>query len=162
MKKIIATTNAPAAIGPYSQAIDCGSFLVTSGQVPFDPATGEFVPGGIIEQTRQVLTNIKAILEAAGLTMDNVVKTTVFLQSMGDFAAMNAVYATFFPEGACPARSAVQVARLPKDGRPISQRSDLAALYAQRAPLYARFADAVIDNNGTPEETVQKILEVLA
>ena len=93
MKKIIATTNAPAAIGPYSQAIDCGSFLVTSGQVPFDPATGEFVPGGITEQTRQVLTNIKAILEAAGLTMDNVVKTTVFLQSMGDFAAMNAVYA---------------------------------------------------------------------
>ena len=84
MKKIIATTNAPAAIGPYSQAIDCGSFLVTSGQVPFDPATGEFVPGGITEQTRQVLTNIKAILEAAGLTMDNVVKTTVFLQSMGD------------------------------------------------------------------------------
>ena len=76
MKKIIATTNAPAAIGPYSQAIDCGSFLVTSGQVPFDPATGEFVPGGITEQTRQVLTNVKAILEAAGLTMDNVVKTT--------------------------------------------------------------------------------------
>lgn len=99
MKKIIATTNAPAAIGPYSQAIDCGSFLVTSGQVPFDPATGEFVPGGITEQTRQVLTNIKAILEAAGLTMDNVVKTTVFLQSMGDFAAMNAVYAEFFTEG---------------------------------------------------------------
>ena len=87
MKKIIATGNAPAAIGPYSQAIDCGSFLVTSGQVPFDPATGEFVPGGITEQTRQVLTNIKAILEAAGLTMDNVVKTTVFLQNMGDFAA---------------------------------------------------------------------------
>ena len=96
MKKIIATTNAPAAIGPYSQAIDCGSFLVTSGQVPFDPATGEFVPGGSTEQTRQVLTNIKAILEAAGLTMDNVVKTTVFLQSMGDFAALNAVYAEFF------------------------------------------------------------------
>ena len=103
MKKIIATGNAPAAIGPYSQAIDCGSFLVTSGQVPFDPATGEFVPGGITEQTRQVLTNIKAILEAAGLTMDNVVKTTVFLQSMGDFAAMNAVYAEFFTEGQYPA-----------------------------------------------------------
>lgn len=102
MKKIIATGNAPAAIGPYSQAIDCGSFLVTSGQVPFDPATGEFVPGGITEQTRQVLTNIKAILEAAGLTMDNVVKTTVFLQSMGDFAAMNAVYAEFFTEGQYP------------------------------------------------------------
>ena len=73
MKKIIATTNAPAAIGPYSQAIDCGSFLVTSGQVPFDPKTGEFVPGGIQEQTRQVFRNIKAIVEAAGLTMDNVV-----------------------------------------------------------------------------------------
>jgi len=114
MKKIIATTNAPAAIGPYSQAIDCGSFLVTSGQVPFDPATGEFVPGGITEQTRQVLTNIKAILEAAGLTMDNVVKTTVFLQSMGDFAAMNAVYAEFFTEGQYPARSAVEVGALPR------------------------------------------------
>ena len=136
MKKIIATGNAPAAIGPYSQAIDCGSFLVTSGQVPFDPATGEFVPGGITEQTRQVLTNIKAIgefvpggiteqtrqvltnikaiLEAAGLTMDNVVKTTVFLQSMGDFAAMNAVYAEFFTEGQYPARSAVEVGALPR------------------------------------------------
>ena len=94
MKKIIATTNAPAAIGPYSQAIDC--------------------PGGITEQTRQVLTNIKAILEAAGLTMDNVVKTTVFLQSMGDFAAMNAVYAEFFTEGQYPARSAVEVGALPR------------------------------------------------
>ena len=117
MKKIIATTNAPAAIGPYSQAIDCGSFLVTSGQVPFDPATGEFVPGGITEQTRQVLTNIKAILEAAGLTMDNVVKTTVFLTDMGAFAAVNAVYAKYF-EGDCPARSAVQVGKLPK-GAPL-------------------------------------------
>ena len=108
MKKIIATNNAPAAIGPYSQAIDCGSFLVTSGQVPFDPATGEFVPGGITEQTRQVLTNVKAILEAAGLTMDNVVKTTVFLQNM------NAVYAEFFTEGQYPARSAVEVGALPR------------------------------------------------
>ena len=113
MKKIIATTNAPAAIGPYSQAIDCGSFLVTSGQVPFDPKTGEFVPGGIQEQTRQVLTNVKAILEAA-LTMDNVVKTTVFLQNMSDFAAMNAVYAEFFTEGQYPARSAVEVGALPR------------------------------------------------
>ena len=109
MKKIIATNNAPAAIGPYSQAIDCGSFLVTSGQVPFDPATGEFVPGGITEQTRQVLTNVKAILEAAGLTMDNVV-----LQNMSDFAAMNAVYAEFFTEGQYPARSAVEVGALPR------------------------------------------------
>ena len=114
MKKIIATTNAPAAIGPYSQAIDCGSFLVTSGQVPFDPKTGEFVPGGIQEQTRQVFRNIKAILEAAGLTMDNVVKTTVFLQNMSDFAAMNAVYAEFFTEGQYPARSAVEVGALPR------------------------------------------------
>lgn len=107
MKKIIATDKAPAAIGPYSQAVDCGSFLVTSGQVPFDPATGEFVPGGIAEQTRQVLA-------AAGLTMDNVVKTTVFLQNMGDFAAMNAVYAEFFTEGQYPARSAVEVGALPR------------------------------------------------
>lgn len=114
MKKIIATTNAPGAIGPYSQAVDCGAFLITSGQVPIDPATGEFVSGGIAEQTRQSLTNVKAILEAAGLTMDHVVKTTVFLQDMGDFAAMNAVYAEFFTEGNYPARSAVEVAKLPK------------------------------------------------
>ena len=114
MKKIIATTNAPGAIGPYSQAVDCGAFLITSGQVPIDPATGEFVPGGISEQTRQSLTNVKAILAEAGLTMDNVVKTTVFLQNMGDFAAMNAVYAEFFSEGNYPARSAVEVAKLPK------------------------------------------------
>ncbi|MBQ0037665.1 MAG: RidA family protein [Clostridiales bacterium] len=114
MKKIIATTNAPGAIGPYSQAIDCGTFMVTSGQVPIDPKTGEFVPGGITEQTRQSLTNVKAILEAASLTMDNVVKTTVFLQDMNDFAAMNAVYAEFFTEGQYPARSAVEVAKLPK------------------------------------------------
>ena len=112
MKKIISTTNAPAAIGPYSQAIDCGNFLVTSGQVPFDPSTGEFVPGGITGQTRQVLTNIKAILTEAGLTMDNVVKTTVFLQNMGDFAAMNAVYAEFFT-AEMPARMCYEVAALP-------------------------------------------------
>ena len=112
--KTVYTAQAPEAIGPYSQAIDCGSFLVTSGQVPFDPKTGEFVPGGIQEQTRQVLTNVKAILEAAGLTMDNVVKTTVFLQNMSDFAAMNAVYAEFFTEGQYPARSAVEVGALPK------------------------------------------------
>ena len=114
MKNVISTTNAPAAIGPYSQAIDCGAFLVTSGQVPFDPATGVIVEGGIEEQTRQSLNNVKAILEAAGLTMDNVVKTTVLLQNMGDFAAMNAVYAEFFTEGQYPARSAVEVAALPK------------------------------------------------
>ena len=114
MKKIIATEKAPAAIGPYSQAIDCGTFLVTSGQVPIDPATGELVPGGVTEQARQSLRNIKAILAQAGLTMDHVVKTTVFLKNMSDFAAMNAVYAEFFTEGQYPARSAVEVAALPK------------------------------------------------
>ena len=114
MKKIIATGNAPAAIGPYSQAIDCGTFLITSGQVPIDPATGELVPGGVTEQARQSLRNIKAILAQAGLTMDHVVKTTVFLKNMSDFAAMNAVYAEFFTEGQYPARSAVEVAALPK------------------------------------------------
>lgn len=114
MKKIIATQNAPAAIGPYSQAIDCGTFLVTSGQIPIDPATGEMVKCGIEGQTRQALLNLKAILTEAGLTMDNVVKTTVFMKNMMDFAAMNAVYAEFFTEGNYPARSAVQVGALPK------------------------------------------------
>lgn len=114
-KNIIATTNAPAAIGPYSQAIDCGSLLITSGQIPIDPATGNLVEGDITAQTRQSLTNVKAILEAAGLTMDNVAKTTVFLAHMSDFAAMNAVYAEFFTEGNYPARSAVEVGALPKD-----------------------------------------------
>lgn len=113
-KNIIATANAPAAIGPYSQAIDCGSLLITSGQIPIDPATGNLVEGDITAQTRQSLTNVKAILEAAGLTMDNVAKTTVFLAHMSDFAAMNAVYAEFFTEGNYPARSAVEVGALPK------------------------------------------------
>ena len=112
MKKIIATTNAPAAIGPYSQAIDCGSFLVTSGQAPFDPKTGEFVPGGIQEQTRQVFRNIKAIVEAAGLTMDNVVKTTVFIADMNDFPKVNEVYKKYFCEP-FPARSCVAIKSLP-------------------------------------------------
>ena len=98
-KNIIATTTAPAAIGPYSQAIDCGSLLITSGQIPIDPATGNLVEGDITAQTRQSLTNVKAILEAAGLTMDNVAKTTVFLAHMSDFAAMNGVDAEFFAEG---------------------------------------------------------------
>lgn len=113
-KNIIATANAPAAIGPYSQAIDCGSFIVTSGQIPIDPATGNLVEGGITAQTRQSLTNVKAVVEAAGLTMDHVAKTTMFLQNMADFAAMNAVYAEFFTEGNYPARSAVEVGALPK------------------------------------------------
>ena len=114
MKTIIATANAPAAIGPYSQGIDAGAFVITSGQLPVDPATGAFVPGGIAEQTRQSLLNVQAVLAQAGLGMENVVKTTVFLKDMNDFAAMNAVYATFFPNDP-PARSAVEVARLPKD-----------------------------------------------
>ena len=114
MKNVISTANAPAAIGPYSQAIDLGNLVITSGQLPIDPATGAF-PEGIQAQTKQSLTNIKAILEAAGLSMDSVVKTTVFLSDMNNFGAMNEVYATFFTEGSYPARSAVEVARLPKD-----------------------------------------------
>jgi len=114
MKNVISTANAPAAIGPYSQAIDLGNMVITSGQLPLDPATGAF-PEGIQAQTKQSLTNVKAILEAAGLSMDSVVKTTVFLSDMNHFGAMNEVYATFFTEGSYPARSAVEVARLPKD-----------------------------------------------
>ena len=114
MNTVISTANAPAAIGPYSQAIDLGNMVITSGQLPIDVATGTF-PDGIEAQTRQSLTNVKAILAEAGLTMDNVVKTTVFLKDMNDFAAMNGVYAQFFTEGSYPARSAVEVARLPKD-----------------------------------------------
>ena len=113
MKEVINTTKAPAAIGPYSQAIKVGNLVYTSGQIPIDPATGSFVEGGIKEQTRQSLNNIKAILEETGLTMGNVVKTTVFMADMNDFADMNAVYAEFFAEP-YPARSAVAVKTLPK------------------------------------------------
>ena len=113
MKKVISTTKAPAAIGPYSQAIQVGNLVYTSGQIPIDPATGMFVAGGIKEQTRQSLLNVKAILEEAGLTMSDVVKTTVFMADMNDFADMNAVYAEFFAEP-YPARSAVAVKTLPK------------------------------------------------
>ena len=113
MKKIISTTKAPSAIGPYSQAIQVGNLIYTSGQIPINPATGSFVEGGIKEQTRQSLLNVKAILEEAGLTMCNVVKTTVFMTDMNDFADMNAVYAEFFTEP-YPARSAVAVKTLPK------------------------------------------------
>lgn len=116
-KSAIVTPNAPAAIGPYSQAVRIGEFLYTSGQVALDPATGQLVPGGITEQTTRVLDNIKAILAAAGVDLTRVVKTVVFLKDMGDFAAMNAVYAKYLaPEGiVAPARSTVEVARLPKD-----------------------------------------------
>ena len=113
MKKVINTNQAPAAIGPYSQAIKVGNLVYTSGQIPINPATGNFVGGGIKEQTRQSLTNIKAILEETGLSMNNVVKTTVFLADMNDFADMNSVYAEFFAEP-YPARSAVAVKTLPK------------------------------------------------
>jgi len=112
MKKVIATTAAPGAIGPYSQAIEAGAFVFASGQIPINPATGE-IPVGIKEQTAQSLANVKAILAQAGLTTDNVVKTTVFLADMADFAAMNEVYASVFT-APYPARSAVAVRELPK------------------------------------------------
>jgi 2-iminobutanoate/2-iminopropanoate deaminase len=112
--QFIHTASAPKAIGPYSQAIQTGNLLFTAGQVGVDPATGNLVTGGIGAETRQVLHNIEAILRAAGINKDKVVKTTVFLQDMNDFQAMNAVYAEFFGEHK-PARSTVEVARLPKD-----------------------------------------------
>lgn len=114
MKKVISTPKAPAAIGPYSQAIQVGNLIYTSGQIPIDPATGQLVEGGIKEQTSQSLNNIQAILQEAGLTMASVVKTTVFMADMADFAEMNSVYAEFFTEP-YPARSAVAVKTLPKN-----------------------------------------------
>lgn len=112
MKKVISTTAAPGAIGPYSQAIDAGAFVYASGQLPVDPATGT-MPADIKAQTEQSLANVKAVLAAAGLSLDNVVKTTVFLADMADFAAMNEVYSAHFSEP-YPARSAVAVRELPK------------------------------------------------
>ncbi len=114
--KQIATNNAPAAIGPYSQAIQAGNFVFVSGQLPVDPATGEFAQGGIKELTRQSLTNIQHILKEAELTMADVVKTTVFLADMADFTDMNSVYAEFF-QAPYPARSAVAIKTLPKNAR---------------------------------------------
>ena len=114
MKQIISTQNAPAAIGPYSQAVRAGDLLFVSGQIPADPATGEIVEPTIQAQAKRSLENVKAILEAAGGSLDNVVKTTVFLKNMDDFVEMNRVYQSFF-QADCPARSAVQVAKLPKD-----------------------------------------------
>ena len=111
--KVISTKQAPAAIGPYSQAIQVGNLVFTSGQIPIDPVTVSFAEGGIKEQTRQSLTNVKAILEESGLSMSNVVKTTVFMADMNDFTDMNTVYAEFFKEP-YPARSAVAVKTLPK------------------------------------------------
>ncbi len=116
-KCAVATPSAPAAIGPYSQAVRVGGLLYTSGQVGFEPATGLLVPGGIVAQTRRVLENLKAVLEAGGSSLGLVVKTLVFLKSMEDFAAMNAVYAEYLaPAGiVAPARSTIEAARLPKD-----------------------------------------------
>ena len=114
MKKVLATEKAPAAIGPYSQGMRCGDMVFISGQLPINPATGAFVGEDIASQTRQALTNIRAILESDGLTMANIVKTTVLLKNISEFSAMNEVYAEFF-EGAYPARAAFEVAALPKD-----------------------------------------------
>lgn len=114
MKKVISTQNAPKAIGPYSQAIQAGNFLFTSGQIPLNPVSGEIVEGGIEAQANQVLENVKAVLEGAGMELDNVVKTTVFLANMDDFAKVNEIYGKYFSGAALPARSAVQVVKLPK------------------------------------------------
>ncbi len=112
MKRIISTDKAPAAVGPYSQAVRTGNLIFTAGQIPLDPSTGEMVPGPIEDQTRQVLKNLSAVLEAAGSGLGDVVKMTVFMNDLGQFSRMNAVYAEFFPE-APPARSAVEVSALP-------------------------------------------------
>ncbi|AFK22363.1 RidA family protein [Pyrococcus sp. ST04] len=113
-REIIYTEKAPKPIGPYSQAIKAGNFLFIAGQIPIDPETGELVKGDIKEQTRRVLENIKAILEAAGYSLEDVVKVTVYLKNMDDFAAMNEVYSEYFGESK-PARAAIEVSRLPKD-----------------------------------------------
>ncbi len=117
MREVVATPNAPQAIGPYSQAIRANGFIFVSGQIPLNPATQQIVEGGVAEQTEQVIANLEAILKAAGSGLDKVVRTTVFLKDMNDFAAMNEVYARFFPQPRCPARSTIEAARLPKDVR---------------------------------------------
>jgi len=116
MREVIATQNAPQAIGPYSQAIRANGFIFVSGQIPVDPATQQIVQGSVANQTEQVLRNLEAILQAAGSNLDNVVRTGVYLKDMAEFASMNEVYERFFPQNA-PARSTVEVARLPKDVR---------------------------------------------
>ena len=113
MKKVISTTNVPAAIGPYSQAIEANGFVFASGQIPVNPETGE-IPEGIEAQAEQVMKNVKNLLEAAGTSVDQVVKTGVFIKNMDDFATINGIYAKYFAKD-CPARSCVEVARLPKD-----------------------------------------------
>lgn len=115
-KSVVTSSEAPAAIGPYSQAVRIGDLVFTSGQIPVDVATGEVVDGGIEAQTHMVFKNIDAVLRKAGTSMSNIVKATVFLKDMGDFATVNGIYASYFPADAVlPARSAVQVAKLPKD-----------------------------------------------
>ena len=114
MREALTTSDAPAAIGPYSQAIKAGDFLFASGQIPIDPATGQLISGGIVDQTHRVFKNLAAILAAAGIGFDRVVKTNVYLADMADFAAMNEVYGTYFPSPA-PARATIQAARLPRD-----------------------------------------------
>ena len=116
MREAISTSQAPAAIGPYSQAIRAGGFLFVSGQIPLDPATGALVEGDVAAQTHRVLRNLGAILTAAGTSFDHVVKTTVYLADMSEFGAMNEVYASYFPAPA-PARATIQAARLPRDVR---------------------------------------------
>jgi len=116
MNKILNTANAPAAIGPYSQGVQCCNMVFVSGQLPFVPATGELLEGSVGEMTKQSLKNIEAILAEAGCTMKDIVKTTIFLKDLNDFAEVNAAYATFFPENP-PARACVQVAKLPRDAR---------------------------------------------
>jgi 2-iminobutanoate/2-iminopropanoate deaminase len=116
MKKIISTADAPAALGPYSQAVRVGSTMYCAGQVPLDPKTGEIVSGGIEVQTRRVLDNVTAILKAEGMTFSNIVKTTIFLMDLGDFGKVNEIYGSYFNQ-APPARSTVQVAGLPKGAR---------------------------------------------
>jgi 2-iminobutanoate/2-iminopropanoate deaminase len=114
-KQVIATSSAPAAIGPYSQGVRAGNLVFTAGQIPLDPVTGQVVTGGIAEQTSRVLENLKAIVEAAGSSLAQTVKTTVFLKDLKDFDAMNAVYGKYFAPESAPARTTVEVARLPKD-----------------------------------------------
>ena len=115
MKKIIFTDKAPAPIGPYNQAVLVGNTLYTSGQIAINPATGELVLGSIEEETKQVMENMKAVLEAADMTFENVIKSTIFIMNMGDFAKINAVYGSYFNEKIAPARETVQVSCLPKN-----------------------------------------------
>jgi len=114
MREIVATKKAPAAVGPYAQANVVGDFIFTSGQIPLVPETGELAAGGIEEQTKQVFANIKAVLEEAGSGLDKIVKTTCFMTNLADFGVMNEIYATYFPSGVYPSRSAFQVGALPK------------------------------------------------